>query len=241
MRNILVSGANGGLGRAIAREFLEGDEKDHLWLGVHSRREQAEQLASVFPGRVSVINLDVTEPGSWDSAIEAVLKENGNIDVLVNNAGAHEDALVATMSDDAWQRVMELNLNGVFYGSRKAARPMLSQRNGRIINIASLSALSAPLGQANYASAKAGVLVLTRVLAKELARAGITVNAICPGYIETEAISRMDEAARKIALGNVPMRRFGTPQEVSVAVRFLACSQASYITGSVIKIDGGIY
>jgi 3-oxoacyl-[acyl-carrier protein] reductase len=170
-----------------------------------------------------------------------IIDKGGSIDVLVNNAGGHNDGLVATMSDDAWHRVIDLNLNGVFYGCRKVTKPMLSQRSGRIINISSLSALSAPLGQANYASAKSGVLSLTRVLSRELARAGVTVNAICPGYIETEALSEMDESSRKAALGNVPMRRFGTPEEVSSAVRFLACSQASYITGSVIKIDGGIY
>ncbi len=241
MRNILVTGANGGIGRAIACEFLEKDKEDHLWLGVHSSRDQAEQIASMFPGRVSVITLDVTDPESWDSVMEAVLKKSQSIDVLVNNAGAHEDSLVATMSDDTWHRVIDLNLNGVFYGCRKAAKPMLSQRSGRIINIASLSAINAPIGQANYASAKSGVLSLTRVLAKELARVGVTVNAVCPGYIETEAITGMNDVSRKAALANVPMRRFGTPEEVSAAVRFLACSKASYITGSVIKIDGGIY
>lgn len=241
MRNILVTGANGDIGHAISCEFLKNDKEDHLWLGIHSAREQADQLAAMFPDRASVIPLDVTDPESWDSAIETVIQKSNSIDVLVNNAGAHEDALLATMSDDVWHRVIDLNLNGVFYGCRNAAKPMLSQRNGRIINIASLSALSSPLGQANYAAAKSGVLSLTGVLAKELARGGVTVNAVCPGYIETDAIAGMDESARKAALANIPMRRFGTPEEVSVAVRFLACPEASYITGSIIKIDGGIY
>jgi 3-oxoacyl-[acyl-carrier protein] reductase len=241
MRNILITGANGGLGRSIACEFLNKDPDDYLWLGVRSRRDRVNEVADQFPDRVSVVKLDVADPSSWDSAVNMIIDKGGSIDVLVNNAGGHNDGLVATMSDDAWHRVIDLNLNGVFYGCRKVTKPMLSQRSGRIINISSLSALSAPLGQANYASAKSGVLSLTRVLSRELARAGVTVNAICPGYIETEALSEMDESSRKAALGNVPMRRFGTPEEVSSAVRFLACSQASYITGSVIKIDGGIY
>ena len=160
---------------------------------------------------------------------------------MVNNAGGHNDSLLALMSDDSWHKVIDLNLNGVFYGCRSVSKLMVSQRFGRIINIASLSALSAPLGQANYASAKAGVVSLSRVLSKELARAGVTVNAVCPGYIDTEALSEMDENARKSAVKQIPMRRFGKPKEVSSAVRFLACPEAAYITGSVIKIDGGIY
>ena len=241
MRNILITGANGGLGRSVAREFLSKDFTDHIWLGVHSRRSVAEEIRDEFPGRVELLDLDVTNPLTWDNSVNTIIEKGGSIDVLVNNAGGHEDSLLATMSDDAWNRVIDMNLNGVFYGCRSVSKPMLAQRSGRIINIASLSALSAPLGQANYAAAKSGVVSLTRVLSRELARAGVTVNAICPGYIETEALSQMDDRARKAALGNVPMRRFGKPEEVSTAVRFLACSQASYITGSVIKIDGGIY
>jgi 3-oxoacyl-[acyl-carrier protein] reductase len=118
---------------------------------------------------------------------------------------------------------------------------MISQREGRIINIASLSALLAPAGQTNYAAAKAGVVALTQSLAKEVARLGITVNAICPGYIETEALAGLSADERKTALGRVPMRRFGHPEEVAVAVRFLACREAAYITGSIIKVDGGIF
>lgn len=241
MRNILITGANGGLGQSIAREFLSSDPDDRIWLAVHSNRGIADMVREEFPDRVEVIVLDVSDPRSWDEAIITVLENGGSIDVLVNNAGGHNDGLLATMDNDAWQQVIDLNLNGVFYGCRSVSKPMLSQRSGRIVNISSLSALSAPLGQANYASAKSGVLALTRVLSKELARAGITVNAICPGYIETDALSQMNEGARKSALANIPMRRFGQPDEVSVAVRFLACPRASYITGSVIKIDGGIY
>ena len=241
MRNILITGSNGGLGQAIAHEFLENISDDYVWLGIHSRSDIVEQIHLKFPKRSSIIKLDVSHSNSWDNAVGHIASQGGSIDVLVNNAGGHNDSLLATMTDDHWHKVMDLNLNGVFYGCRSVSKLMISQKFGRIINIASLSALSAPLGQANYASAKAGVVSLSRVLAKELARAGVTVNAICPGYIDTEALSEMDENARKSALTQIPMRRFGKPHEVSSAVRFLACPDAAYITGSVVKIDGGIY
>jgi len=241
MRNILITGANGGLGQAIAYEFLEQTTDDYVWLGIRSRRDIVDEIHLKFPERSSIIELDVTLSASWDKVVEKILSQGRSIDVLVNNAGGHNDSLLATMTDDNWNKVIDLNLNGVFYGCRSVSKLMISQKFGRIINIASLSALSAPLGQANYASAKAGVVSLSRVLAKELARAGVTVNAVCPGYIDTDALSEMDENARKSALTQIPMRRFGKPNEVSSAVRFLACPEAAYITGSVVKIDGGIY
>jgi 3-oxoacyl-[acyl-carrier protein] reductase len=162
------------------------------------------------------------------------------LDVLVNNAGRHQDALLALMPAEAWREVLTINLDGVFLGCQAVLPTMVSQRGGRIVNVASLSALLAPPGQTNYASAKAGVLALTQSLAKEVARLGITVNAVCPGYIETEALAGLAEPARKQALQSVPMRRFGRPEEVAAAVRFLACPEAGYITGSALKIDGGI-
>ena len=135
---------------------------------------------------------------------------------------------------------LSVNLDGVFHGCQAVLPTLISQRGGRIINIASLSALLAPAGQTNYAAAKAGVIALTQSLAKEMARIGITVNVVCPGYVETEALSGLSEEERKGALSKIPMRRFGRPEEVAVAVRFLACAEASYITGSVLKVDGGI-
>ena len=239
-RTILITGANGGLGIAIAREFLEHDPSDRVWLGVRSNREAADALAETYGGRVSVVTLDVADAGAWDRAVDSILEADGRIDVLVNNAGSHRDSLLATMDDDTWADVIESNLTGVFYGCRKVARTMLVQRSGRVINISSLSALMPPVGQANYAAAKAGVLTLTKTFDKEVARAGVTVNAICPGFIDTEALADMADDARRAAMRSVPMRRFGQPGEVAVAVRFLACPEAAYITGSVLNIDGGI-
>jgi len=144
------------------------------------------------------------------------------------------------MSVESWQRVLAANLDGVFHGCQAVLPTMIGQRHGRIINVASLSALLAPAGQANYAAAKAGVLALTQSLAKEVARIGITVNAVCPGFIETDALSGMTDDERKAAAMRIPMRRFGRPAEVAAAVRFLASDEASYITGSTLKVDGGV-
>ena len=240
-RIILVTGANGGLGLAIARAFLEEAPGNFLFLGVHQRRERADDLLKEFPGRVECVTLDVTSAAAWVATVKSITEQHGRLDVLVNNAGFHQDGLLATMPAVAWERVRATNLDAVFHGCQAVLPAMISQRGGRIINIASLSALLAPAGQANYAAAKAGVVALTQSLAKEVARLGITVNAVCPGYIDTESLAGMGEEERRAAQMRVPMRRFGKPAEVAAAVRFLACAEAGYITGSTLKIDGGIF
>jgi 3-oxoacyl-[acyl-carrier protein] reductase len=239
-RVILITGANGGLGQAIARSFLAESDNNTVCLGIHTRRDKVDSLVAAFPKRCSAVMLDVTQHSAWQSAVAQILEKHQRFDVLVNNAGNHQDGLLATLPPDAWHEVIAANLNSVFHGCQAVLPTMIAQRAGRIVNIASLSALLAPPGQTNYAAAKAGVVGLTQSLAKEVARIGITVNAVCPGYIETEALAAMDAEERKTAQSRVPMRRFGKPEEVAAAVRFLACPEAGYITGSVLKIDGGI-
>ena len=240
LRVILVTGANGGLGQAVVRAFLEESPNNFIWLGVRARREHADKLVQENPERCSCISLDTVSPEAWKRAVGEILSRHSRIDVLVNNAGSHEDALLAAMPQDSWQRVLATNLDGVFHGCQAVLPAMISQRSGRIINLSSLSAILAPAGQANYAAAKAGVLALTQSLAKEVARIGITVNAVCPGFVETEALAQLAGEERKAAQMRIPMRRFGRPEEVAATVRFLASSEASYVTGSAIKVDGGI-
>lgn len=239
-RIIIITGANGGLGQAIARAFLAESAGNFVWLGVRQRRETAEQLAAEFPGRCELADLDVTQPEAWRALVARIVASHQRLDVLVNNAGFHADALLAQMPPEAWSGVLATNLDGTFHGCQAVLPTMISQRQGRIVNIASLSALTAPAGQTNYAAAKAGVVALTQSLAKEVARIGITVNALCPGFIETESLPPLDSDARKAMVARIPMRRVGRPEEIAAAVRFLAGPEASYITGATLKVDGGI-
>ena len=239
VRVTLITGGNGGLGLATARRFLQ-DPESRVWLGVRSSRDRAEALRAEHPERCSLVSLEVTEPTAWKEAVASILAANGQLDVLVNNAGTHDDALLGTMSPDVWSRVVSTNLDSVFHGCQAVLPTLISQRRGRIVNVSSLSALLAPAGQTNYAAAKAGVIALTQSLAKEVARLQITVNAVCPGYIDTEALAKLPPEKRSAMVGQIPARRLGRPEEVAAAIHFLASPEASYITGSVLKVDGGI-
>lgn len=239
-RSILITGANGALGLAIAEYFLTREADCRVFLGVRERRDRAEELAARFAGRADLITLEITSPEAWKTALTEIEAKGTPLSVLINNAGFHEDALLANMSADQWSRVLDANLNAVFHGSQAVLPVMMRERQGRIVNISSLSAISSPAGQTNYAAAKAGVIGLTQSLSKESARMGITVNAVCPGYIEGGLPADWTPEHLKALKMQLPMRRFAKPAEVAVAVFFLASPEASYITGSTLKIDGGM-
>lgn len=239
MKVILITGANSGIGLACVRAFLESSPDTHVFAGVREKREAVAELALGFPGRVSALTLEATSSGDWAAAVEEIVSRTGQLDVLVNNAGSHQDGLLATMTDENWQDVIASNLTSVFLGCRAVVRTMMARRFGRIVNVSSLSALLAPAGQTNYAAAKAGVIALTQSLAKEVARAGITVNAVCPGYIRTTGLDLSPENLAAMTR-TIPARRLGTPAEVAAAVLHLASSEAGYTTGAVLKLDGGI-
>ena len=234
----LVTGASRGIGAAIARA-LAGDG----WpVGVlyRSGADAAERVVAEITrggGRALSIQADVADPGAPERAFGAVESHfQAPVLALVNNAGINRDDLAPSLDDERWNEVIETDLNGAFRFTRRALKGMLRARNGRIVNIASIVGLRANPGQANYAAAKAGLIAMTRTVAVEVARRGITVNAIAPGWIETE----MTAGIAGELLAQVPARRAGTPGEVAAAVRFLASEEAAYITGAVLSVDGGL-
>jgi len=186
------------------------------------------------------IKADVSDQQQVNEMIDGIVRETGRIDILVNNAGIIKDGLLMLMPDSNWHRVIEVNLNGVYYTSRAVLRTMIGSRWGRIINIISPSALLGRAGQTNYSAAKGGVLSFTKSLARESARFGITVNAVSPGVIATGLTRYMDERVKTEFLSMIPAGRFGTPEEVAHAVLFLASDEAAYITGEYISVDGGL-
>jgi 3-oxoacyl-[acyl-carrier protein] reductase len=227
-RVVLVTGGNRGIGRAIAKAFAEAGDR----VAVTSRSGPVEGFFSVA--------CDVTDSEGVDRAIGEVERELGPVEVLVANAGANDDKLILQMDEESFARVVDTNLIGAFRVVRRALPKMLRQRRGRIILISSVVAFSGSPGQVNYAASKSGMLGFARSLAREVGSRNITVNVVAPGFIETDMTAAMAEARRSEVLAQVPLKRAGQAEEVAATVRWLASEEASYITGAVVSVDGGL-
>jgi 3-oxoacyl-[acyl-carrier protein] reductase len=237
----LVTGGTRGIGRAIV-ELLLADGLSVAYTGRDPARVEAagRELAAVGGEALGLV-AEVSQPADVQRIVQAAHERFGRIDLLVNNAGVTRDGLLIRMKDADWDEVMAVNLRGAFQATRAAARIMARQKGGRIVNIASTAGVVGTAGQANYAAAKAGLIGLTKSAARELAHWGILVNAVAPGLIETDMTAGLSEDVRAAYVGQVPLRRSGTAREVAEVVRFLASDGASYITGQVIHVNGGLY
>jgi 3-oxoacyl-[acyl-carrier protein] reductase len=237
----VVTGGTRGIGLAIATR-MANDGYDLLltYRGDADAAAQAEAALSSSGRTIKVIAADVSTAEGANVTIETAIKDLGGLDVLVNNAGITRDNLIMRMSEEDWDAVLTTNLKGAFLTSKAAIRPMLRQRSGRIINLSSVVGLTGNAGQANYAAAKAGLIGLTKSLAKEVGSRGITVNAVAPGFIDTRLTDILPDDLKQKLLDSTPLGRFGTVDDIANAVAFLASDQAAFITGHVLSVDGGL-
>lgn len=234
---VVVTGGTRGIGRACAEMFAREGARVAL---CGRSAEAAEAAAASLPGEALGIEADIADAAAVDALFRRVEEAFGPAGILVNNAGITSDGLLMRMKDDDWDRVIGTNLTGAFHCCRAAARGMVKQRWGRIVMVSSVIGLRGQAGQSNYAAAKAGLLGFTKALAQELASRNITVNAVAPGFIETDMTAGIPEKHREGILGRIPMGRTGACDEVAAAVRFFASEAASYTTGAVLTVDGGL-
>lgn len=239
-RIAIVTGASRGIGRAIATRLASRGAHVIAAARGENAKETADAIAAAG-GKGEHIALDVTESGAAEAAVAGVLQRHGRIDVLVNNAGIAKDQLMLRMKRDDWDAVIATNLTAAFVLTQAVLKPMLKQRAGRVISISSVVGQSGNAGQANYAASKAGIIGFSKAVAQEVASRGITVNVVAPGLIETDMTKAITEAAHEEWASKIPLKRLGSPDDIAAAVCFLASDEASYITGQVLAVNGGMY
>ena len=235
---VLVSGASRGIGRAIAEAFVAKGAKV---VGTATSQSGAEAISAYLGDAGCGLVLNVTSPESIESLFAAIKEKFGEVDILINNAGITRDNLLMRMKDDEWQDIIDTNLTSLYRLSKPVLRAMMKKRYGRIINIGSVVGTMGNAGQTNYAAAKAGLIGFTKSLAREVASRGITVNAVAPGFIETDMTHALTEEQRGGILSQVPANRLGDPKEIAAAVLFLASDEAAYVTGETLHVNGGMY
>lgn len=237
----LVTGASRGIGAAVAVKLAQcGAAVAVNYAGSASGAQQVVESITSTGGTAVALQANVSDPSAAQRLVEDTIAQLGGLDIVVNNAGITRDGLVMRMSDEDWSAVIDTNLSGVFYVCRAASRHLMKQRSGAIINTSSVIGLVGNAGQANYAAAKAGVIGLTKSLAREFAPRGIRVNAVAPGFIETDMTAALPESVRDNARGEIALGEFGTPEDVSNAIAFFASDEARYITGQTLAVDGGM-
>ena len=237
--SVLVTGGTRGIGRAIVGRFARAGATV-TFTGSNAEAAEATRQESGHPERCHFVAGNVAEVAHADEAVKAAVAQGGGLDVLVNNAGITRDGLLLRMSDDDWAQVIAVNLTGTFQMTRAASRRIMKSARGRIINITSVVGLMGNAGQTNYAASKAGIVGFTKATARELATRGVTVNAIAPGFIQTDMTADLGESAAEALQGNIPLGRLGTAEDVAGVVVFVASEQAAYVTGQVIPVDGGM-
>lgn len=237
----VVTGASRGIGKAIAMKFAQlGATVVINYNGSAQKAEEVKQSITADGGRAVIMQCNVADYDACEAFFKDVINQFGRIDILVNNAGITKDGLIMRMSEEDFTSVVDVNLKGTFHCIRFASRQMMKQRSGRIINMSSVVGISGNAGQINYAASKAGVIGMTKSAAKELASRGITVNAIAPGYIETDMTNVLSDKVKEETMKQIPLGRLGQTEDIAAAAAFLASDEAGYITGQVLAVDGGM-